>query len=309
MSIDILFTALTAEGLCTMSKTVLITGTSSGFGRDIAETLAQAGNQVFASMRDSGGRNRAAADALALKGVQIIDIDVTQDTSVEAGIAAVVARAGRIDVLINNAGIGSAGLSETYTTDQLRALFEVNVFGVQRTLRAALPTLRHQGEGLVINIGSVLGRVTLPFMGLYGASKFALEALSDSYRYELSHSGIDVVLVQPSAYPTSIFASSQQPADAGRAAEYGVVADIAQGMLQGFTDRLQGAQAPNPHEVAEAISRLVEQPRGSRPGRVVVGSSYGADSLNTSSSTAQKQLIEGLGLGQLEASVKIQAAA
>ncbi|MFM0118244.1 SDR family NAD(P)-dependent oxidoreductase [Paraburkholderia sp. RL18-101-BIB-B] len=98
----------------------------------------------------------------------------------------------------------------------LRSLFDVNVFGIQRTLRAVLPAFRAQGDGLVVNIGSILGRVTFPFFGVYGASKFAIEALTDSYRYELSKFGIDVVLVQPSNYPTNIFASAQRPADATR---------------------------------------------------------------------------------------------
>ena len=175
-----------------MSKTVLITGASSGFGRDTAETLARAGHRVFASMRDLAGRNGTHVDALRAKGIAVVELDVTDEASVERGVAQVLAQAKRLDVLINNAGIGSAGVSESFTTDQLRALFDVNVFGIQRTLRAALPAFRSQGAGLVVNIGSFLGRVTFPFFGLYGASKFALEALTDSYRYELSQLGVDV---------------------------------------------------------------------------------------------------------------------
>src|SRR6516225_11582502 len=102
-------------------------------------------------------------------------------------------------------------------------LFEVNVIGVQRLMRATLPTLRAQRDGLVVNIGSILGRVTFPYLGLYGASKYALEALTDSYRYELSQLGIDVVLVQPSAYPTNMYGSAQQPADKVRAEVYGEI--------------------------------------------------------------------------------------
>jgi NAD(P)-dependent dehydrogenase (short-subunit alcohol dehydrogenase family) len=129
-------------------------------------------------------------------------LDVTRDDSAEKAVAEVIAKAGGLDVVINNAGLASAGVSESFTADQLRQLFDVNVFGVQRVLRAALSQLRKQKDGLVINIGSILGRVTFPFFGLYGASKFAIEALTDSYRYELSQFGVDVVLVQPSAYPS-----------------------------------------------------------------------------------------------------------
>ena len=191
-----------------MQKIILITGASSGFGRDTAETLAAAGHKVFAGVRDVAGRNLAVADALRSKGIEPVALDVTSDPSVNAAIAAVLAKSGgKLDVVINNAGIASAGVSETFTPEQLRDLFEVNVFGIQRVIRAVLPTLRKQGDGLIINTSSILGRVTFPFFGLYGASKFAVEAMTDSYRYELSQLGIDVVLVQPSAYPTNMYAA------------------------------------------------------------------------------------------------------
>ena len=113
-----------------MSKTILITGASSGFGRDTAETLAKAEHTVFASMRDISGRNSAHAEALRSVGIHVVELDVTNDASVDRGVAAVLAQAGQLDVLINNAGIGSAGISEAFSTEQLRALFDVNVFGV-----------------------------------------------------------------------------------------------------------------------------------------------------------------------------------
>ena len=126
-----------------MNKTILVTGASSGFGRDTAETLAAAGHTVFAGLRDIAGRNRAVADALPAEAIEVVDLDVTSDASVDAAVAALLAKSGsRLDVLVNNAGIASAGVSESFTPEQLRALFEVNVFGVQRMLRATLPTLR-----------------------------------------------------------------------------------------------------------------------------------------------------------------------
>jgi NAD(P)-dependent dehydrogenase (short-subunit alcohol dehydrogenase family) len=292
-----------------MSKTVLITGTSSGFGRDTALTLAKSGHKVFASMRDPEGRNRAHADALRAAGVQVVALDVTDEASVEQGVAQVLAKAGRIDVLVNNAGIGAAGLSEAFSTQQLQALFDVNLFGVQRVLRAVLPALRRQGEGLVINIGSVLGRVTMPFFGLYGATKFALEALTESYRYELSQLGVEVVLVQPSGYPTNIFATAIQPKDALRAQTYGEIAAIPGKVAQSFAESLQGENAPNPHEVAEAIAKLVDQAQGARPERVVVGEAFGADLINAQTAPIQAQLVEGLGLSQLAQPRKVQTAA
>jgi len=282
-----------------MSKSILITGASSGFGRDTAETLARAGHQVFASMRNVAGRNRPHANALQAKGIHVIELDVTDEPSVERGVASVLEKSGRLDVLINNAGIGSAGISEAFTTEQVQALFDVNVFGIQRTLRAVLPTFRKQGNGLVVNIGSILGRVTFPFFGLYGASKFAIEALTDSYRYELSKLGIDVVLVQPSNYPTNIFASAQRPADAARGVGYGEIGAIPYKMVETLMALFESDNAPNPHDVAEAIAQVVEQPNGTCPSRLVVGQSFGADAINAQAVSIQAQLMEGLGLGQL----------
>jgi len=292
-----------------MSKTILITGTSSGFGRDTAETLARAGHTVYASLRDIAGVNRPHADALRALGLAVVQLDVTDEASVESAVGTVLAKAGRIDVLINNAGIAAAGVSEAFTPDQVRALFEVNVFGLQRTLRAVLPAFRLQGDGLIINVGSILGRVTFPFFGLYGASKYAVEALTDSYRYELSQFGVDVVLVQPSAYPTNMYTSVQQPADAKRAEDYGAVGKIPAKMFETFMGIFQGKNAPNPHDVAEAIAKLVGQPKGSRPARIVVGQPFGADVVNQQIAPVQAKVVEGLGLGHLAAIPGVAAAA
>ena len=282
-----------------MSKTILITGTSTGFGRDTAETLARAGHKVFASMRDPQGKNREHAQALRKQGIEVVDLDVGSDTSIELAVKEVLARAQRIDVLVNNAGIASAGVTEAFTAEQATAVFDTNVIGVLRTSRAVLPTMRKQRDGLIINVGSILGRVTFPFFGIYGASKFAVEALTDSLRYEVSQLGIDVTLVQPSAYPTQMYASVQLPAETGRAAEYGAVAEIPGAMFAHFMSLFKAAEAPNPHDVAEAITRLVAMPKGSRPARAVVGTAFGADKVNEQTAPFQAQVIEALGLAHL----------
>jgi NADP-dependent 3-hydroxy acid dehydrogenase YdfG len=118
-----------------LAKTILITGASTGFGRDTAETLTSEGNSVFASFRDIAGRNKSQAEALRRAGINVVELDVTNNNSVEGAVSSVLSRAGRIDVLVNNAGIASAGVSEAFTAEQVRDLFEVNVFGVQRVLR------------------------------------------------------------------------------------------------------------------------------------------------------------------------------
>jgi NAD(P)-dependent dehydrogenase (short-subunit alcohol dehydrogenase family) len=281
-----------------MSKTILITGASTGFGRDTAETLARAGHIVFASMRDPQAKNRDHAQKLRKQRIDVVELDVSSDDSVDRAVKEVLARAPRIDVLVNNAGIASAGVTEAFTPDQAKVVFNTNVVGLLRTIREVLPVMRRQGDGLIINIGSILGRVTFPFFGIYGASKFAVEALTDSLRYEVSQLGIEVALVQPSAYPTSMYASVQQPADADRAAAYGAVGEIPGTMFKHFMTTFQAADAPNPHDVAEAIAKLVALPKGSRPARTVVGAPFGSDTVNEQTAV-QARVVEALGLGHL----------
>jgi len=282
-----------------MSKTVLITGASTGFGRDTAETLARAGHTVFASMRNPDAQNRDHAQALRRKGIDVVELDVSSDTSVNQAVKEVLAHAHRIDVLVNNAGIASAGVTEAFTPDQAKVVFNTNVVGLLRTIRSVLPAMRRQGDGLIINIGSILGRVTFPFFGIYGASKFAVEALTESLRYEVSQLGVEVVLVQPSAYPTAMYTNVQQPSDTDRTTAYGAVGEIPSAMFKHFMTTFQAADAPNPHEVAEAVARLVAQPKGSRPVRTVVGAAFGSDTVNEQTASIQAHVIEALGLGHL----------
>jgi NADP-dependent 3-hydroxy acid dehydrogenase YdfG len=282
-----------------MSKTILITGASSGFGRTTAETLAGAGHKVFASMRDPKAKNRDQAQGLRQQGIVVVELDISNDTSVDHAVEQVLVDAGRIDVLINNAGIASAGITEAFTADQAKVVFNTNIVGLLRTNRAVLPSMRARGDGLIINIGSILGRVTFPFFGIYGASKFAVEALTDSLRYEVSQLGIDVALIQPSADPTNMYATMQQPADAARAADYGDIAQIPGKMFEAFKAMFTSGSAPDPHDVAAAIAKLIAAPKGSRPARVVVGQAFGADAVNEVVAPIQRQVIETLGLGPL----------
>lgn len=211
----------------------------------------------------------------------------------------VLAAAGRIDVLINNAGIALAGITEAFTADQAKIVFNTNTVGLLRTNRAVLPTMRAQGDGLIINIGSVLGRVTFPFFGIYGASKFAIEALTDSLRYEVSQFGVDVVLLQPSAYPTDMYVAMRQPLDGVRVADYGDIGQIPGKMFEAFRRMFASENAPDPHDVAAAIARLIATPKSARPARIVVGQSFGADAVNEAVGPIQQQVIDTLGLGAL----------
>jgi NADP-dependent 3-hydroxy acid dehydrogenase YdfG len=285
-----------------MSKTILITGASSGFGRDTAETLHRAGHTVYASMRGAQGKNREAAEALQKLGIKTVEVDVSDDASVEAGVKSVLAEAGKIDVLVNNAGIGSAGVTEAFTAEQAKVIFDTNVIGLLRVTRAVLPSMRQQRDGLIINIGSILGRVTFPFLAIYGASKFAVEALTDSLRYEVSQFGVEVVEVQPSAYPTNLFTGSQTPAGTEVAKSYGEVGRIPDALFKSLTSTFEGKDAPNPHDVAEAIVKLVGQSKGSRAVRTVVGAPFGSDKANEDVAPVQAKVVEALGLSHLEKS-------
>ncbi len=283
-----------------MTKTILITGASSGFGRDTAERLARTGHRVFATMRDIAGRNRSHADALRRQNIDVVELDVTDDGSVDRAVASILAETGGIGVLVNNAGIASAGVTEAFTADQAKAIFDTNVIGLLRVTRAVLPSMRRNRDGLIINIGSILGRVTFPFFGIYGASKMAVEALTDSLRLEVSQFGVEVVEVQPSAYPTNMYASIQTPAAADVTKSYGEVGQIPDAMFKTFMSMFQGKDAPNPHDIAEAVASLIGQAKGSRAARTVVGTAFGADKINADVAPVQKAVVGGLGLGHLE---------
>jgi NAD(P)-dependent dehydrogenase (short-subunit alcohol dehydrogenase family) len=167
---------------------------------------------------------------------------------------------------------------------------------MQRVTRAALPGMRKNRSGLIVNVGSILGRVTIPFIGLYGASKFAVEALTESYRYELSQLGVDVVLIQPSAYPTGLYSALLQPGDPARATEYGDVANVPGAFVQFLQGVFSGANPPDSHDVATALAELVATPAGMRPDRLLVGAPYGADAVNQAVRPIQAELVKSIGM-------------
>ena len=152
--------------------------------------------------------------------------------------------------------------------------------------------MRQQNDGLIINIGSILGRVTFPFLGIYGASKMAVEALTDSLRYEVSQLGVEVVEVQPSAYPTNLFASVQTPAGTEVTKSYGEVGQIPDVMFKSIRSMFEGENAPNLHDVAEAVAKLVGQSKGSRAVRTIVGEAFDADKINADVAPIQAKAVE-----------------
>ncbi|UDL95621.1 oxidoreductase [Lichenihabitans sp. PAMC28606] len=178
------------------ARVALVTGVSSGIGQATAVRLIGAGYRVF-------GTSRKATNESFVDGMELVEADVTQDTSVDSVVSKVIGLTGRIDVLVNNAGIGIAGGAEESSTVQAQSLFDTNVFGVMRMTRAVLPHMRHQRSGRIINISSVLGFLPAPYMALYASSKHALEGYSESLDHELRTLGIRVLLVEPGYTKTS----------------------------------------------------------------------------------------------------------
>ncbi|MEM1273290.1 MAG: SDR family oxidoreductase [Pseudomonadota bacterium] len=249
---------------------ILITAASSGFGTLMATDLLKAGHRVVGSVRDPDGRNAEAVAALRQAGAEIVEIDVTDDASVEAGVSQAQSQMGSIDVLINNAGIGAHGLQENFTADEFRNLFDINVFGVQRMSRAVLPEMRARGSGLILNISSLLGRIVLPFYGPYNATKWAVEALSENYRVELSQFGVDVAVIEPGGFPTAFIGNLMHPGSRDRDAGYGEMAAAPQASLEGFAEFLEANPQQAPQLVSDAVLAVVSAAPGTRPFRTVV---------------------------------------
>jgi NAD(P)-dependent dehydrogenase (short-subunit alcohol dehydrogenase family) len=249
---------------------VLITGCSSGFGRAAAEVLAKKGFRVYAGMRETVGRNADAASELRgfnseNRFLRVVDLDVSSDASVEAAVRQTLQEAGKIDVLVNNAGLFMVGPMEAFTLEQWKMAFETNLFGAVRMDRAVLPSMRRDGNGLLIHISSVAGRLASPVDGVYCASKHALGMVAEVYRYELAPFGVDSVLIEPFVYPTAIFGKALKPADESRSAEYVSFGNIEKRRLGFFDAALRAPGIGDPSELGEKIAELIRLPIGKRP--------------------------------------------
>ena len=283
------------------TKVILITGSSSGFGRLTAELLARKGYSVVATMRNTTERNADAANALKEMAareslhLKVREMDVTQETSIDHCIRETIDDSGRLDVLVNNAGMGYLGLMESFTSEQAQRIFETNVFGVLRTIRAVLPQMHKQRSGLLIQVSSGAGRIVLPSMGLYCASKFALEAITETYHYELAAGGIDSVSVQPGAYPTDIFGKLEGGSDAVRETQYQAAKEIAPRVRAVLT-----SSKADPGEIAETIFRIITTEPGKRQLRYRVGQGAGGvEMLNDAAAEAQRRTLSAFNVSDL----------
>src|SRR5260221_524643 len=292
-----------------MNKVILITGASSGFGRLTAEALAKAGHTVYASMRETTGRNapevaKVAAFAQA-HGVDLrtVELDVLSQDSVDAAVAKVIANTGRIDVLVHNAGHMVFGPAEAFTPEQLAQLYDVNVLSTQRVNRAVLPHLRRQKQGLVVWVSSSSAAGgTPPYLAPYFAAKAGMDALAVIYARELTRWGIETSIIVPGAFTggTNHFTHAGSPSDTARAAEYeaGPYKGFADEVLKGFAS-IVPADA-DASAVADAIVKVVDAPFGKRPFRVHIDPTQdGADVVNAVSDRVRAELLRRIGLGDL----------
>lgn len=221
------------------STVVVVTGVSSGIGRAAAERFAKRGCRVFGSVR-----NRATAQPIS--GVELVQMDIRDQTTVEQGVQEIIAQAGRIDVLVNSAGVTLLGATEETSIAEAQALFDTNVLGILRTTQAVLPHMREQGAGRIVNVSSVLGFLPAPYMGLYSASKHAVEGLSETLDHEVRRFGIRVALIEPSFTKTNLDINA--PQTAARIPVYDSERSV---VAQAIQNNVQ--KAPQPDGVASTI--------------------------------------------------------
>lgn len=285
-----------------MSKTVLITGTSAGFGKLMTETLLKNGHKVVATMRDVDGRNKENARLLAEQGAVIVEMDVTSDESVNKAIENALSAVGNIDMVVNNAGVGVSGRQESFEISDWQKLFDINVFGVQRVSRAIIPHFREKKSGSIVNVSSILGRMVIPYYGPYNASKYALEALSENYRIELSQFGIAVNLIEPGGFPTTFFERLILPSDTAREAHYADVHPTPEEFGGAFNEALAANPDQNPQDVADALLKLVETDPSERPFRTTVdkmGMGAAVEGYNKASEEVHKGVFGAFGIDHL----------
>lgn len=227
--------------------TILVTGASSGIGKACADYLQQAGYSVYRASRSLKTGN--GADSTNIR------MDVDDDASVSQAVRQLIDKAGRIDVVVNCAGFGIAGSVEDTSIDEAKAQFETNFFGVLRVCHAVLPTMREQGSGLIINISSIAGLISVPFQGFYSASKFALEGMTEALRLEVSPFGIRVVLVEPGDFQTGFGASRRKVAHSENSTAYRD--HLAKALSVAEKDESKGHQ---PIAIAHLIERIIKNP-------------------------------------------------
>jgi NAD(P)-dependent dehydrogenase (short-subunit alcohol dehydrogenase family) len=292
-----------------VKNVIVVTGASSGFGALAARALARAGHTVYASMRETKGRNadqvKEVEKYAADHGVdlRVVELDVSSQKSCDAGIQEIISKNGSLDVVVHNAGHMVFGPAEAFTPEQLGELYDINVLSTQRVNRAALPQLRKQGQGLVVWVSSSSSAGgTPPYLAPYFAAKAGMDALAVVYSRELARWGIETSIIVPGAFTggTNHFAHAGSPADKARAAEYeaGPYAGFGEQVLKGFA-AIVPADA-DVSAVAEAIVKVVDAPFGKRPFRVHIDPTQdGAEVVNGVLDRVRAEMLRRIGLADL----------
>lgn len=280
-------------------KNILITGCSSGFGYDSAKFFAEKGHHVYATMRDVSGRNAPKAKELidfAQAGnyaLDVIELDVVSDKSV----ASAVSKMDEVDVLINNAGRGFGGPMEAFSSQQILDQLDLNIVGTARVANAVLPKMRAKKSGLIIQVSSTAGIGAFPGFGVYHASKWGLEGMSESMRYELAPLGIDVVMVQPGPFATNFFGAMVNAEDQEVAKAYQHVGEFFGGFESQVKGMFEDENAPtDPMIVVEIFDKLINTPAGERPIRTIAGLDFGFQAVNDAKEPLRKAGLAGMGI-------------
>lgn len=283
---------------------VLITGATSGFGRQTAQKLANDGHQVFATARGINDKNAEAAKDLEQwasdrnLNIKVVELDVSREESVNQAVSSILKDAGHLDVVVNNAAIVGLGPIEAYSMNQVEAMYNTNVFGPLRVIHAVLPSMRKRKSGLIIQISSVGGRTYLPYHGIYNSTKWAVESIAEGLSYELAEYGIDSVTIEPGAFNTEIMGKFGAPDNTEIEEEYVAFNKAKEIMFGKMMGTITATDAPGPVWIADAIKKLVDTPAGSRPVRTVVGEAAtgGVRKLNEAQAVAQREHLDALGL-------------
>ena len=280
-------------------KKILITGCSSGFGYDSAKYLAKKGHYVYATMRNIKGKNAKAAEELKdfakSEGliIDVLEMDVTSDESVKSAVAEIP----EVDVLINNAGVGYGGALEAFSSNEVMAQLDLNIVGPMRVAKAVLPGMRAKKSGLIIQVSSTAGRAAFPGFGVYHASKWGLEGMSEAMRYELAPLGIDVVIVEPGPFSTNFFGSIVNAQNEEVALAYQHVGEFFEGFGNQVKNLFKDENAPtDPMIVVKIFENLIDTPKGSRPLRTIAGLDFGFQALNDATEPIRKTGLASMGI-------------
>ncbi|MCY1718990.1 SDR family oxidoreductase [Prolixibacteraceae bacterium Z1-6] len=284
-------------------KTILITGCSSGFGFLASKYLAEKGHQVIATMRNVSSKNVEPATDLEQFGrtngfkIRVLEMDVTSDESVKAAAAQIPT----VDVLINNAGLGYGGAMEAFSPSAVLEQLDLNIVGNIRVAQAVLPGMRAQKSGLIIQLSSVAGRGAFPAFGVYHASKWGVEGLSEAMRYELAPFGIDVAIVEPGPFATNFFGNIVQAENEEVAHAYKHVKEFADGFGESVMNLFADENAPtDPMIIVQIFEDLINAKPGERPLRTIGGLDFGLQKLNDAIEPIRKELLEGMGIAHLD---------